>query len=440
MNSKYNQKLPLPVTAILDAFVGNPAIAGKGLTTSSISTPSLLGDLETFSTRADSVSAPWAYINWIFFDEQFKYVGGGFDRVKNGGGEKSHALIDLPSLTAPKNGYVFVYCSNESSHNVYFDNLQVFHNRGPILEETHYYPFGLTMAGISFRAMSFGGAENKYKYNGIEQNTDFDLNIGETFFRSHDPQIGRWWQIDPKPMEDISLYTSMNNNPILNTDLYGDTTIYFNSVGKELMRTTDNNKFLGNAITVIPDANLEGFDELVGVMEQLGVDLNGGIATFMLRATGESYDVQSAFDLVDANANNYITDPEFVPRDGKGPLIGEASAPVENNNNNNNNVWTVRSKDIDKQNGPGASQKFGGNITIHTHDNEGRLISSNGRNGRVESGSRSADNDKGLARNTAGTGRFEMAVGKKSLYFYNQYGTFITVNRDVFAPKYFKKK
>jgi RHS repeat-associated protein len=114
--------------------------------------------------------------------------------------------------------------SNETPNiDVFFDNLQVTHIRGPILEETHYYPFGLTMAGISSKALNFGGAENSKKYQNYEFNPDFDLNLYESFYRSHDPQLGRFWQIDPKPTHFESLYTAIGNNPIKNFDFLGDT-------------------------------------------------------------------------------------------------------------------------------------------------------------------------------------------------------------------------
>jgi len=89
---------------------------------------------------------------------------------------------------------------------------------------THYYPFGLSMAGISSNALKGSQySKNRKEYNGIEHTTDFDLNQYDAFYRNLDPQIGRWWQIDPKPNLAESPYASMGNNPISQMDPLGDT-------------------------------------------------------------------------------------------------------------------------------------------------------------------------------------------------------------------------
>jgi RHS repeat-associated protein len=100
------------------------------------------------------------------------------------------------------------------------------------VEETHYYPFGLTMAGISSKALAFGSPENKKeKFNGAELNTDFDLNQYEFQFRTYDPQIGRWHGLDTKPTDMVSLYAAMANNPIRYADPLGDTLALFRPDG-----------------------------------------------------------------------------------------------------------------------------------------------------------------------------------------------------------------
>lgn len=239
----------ITVLDLLTGFIGsNPAAAGKTITAAALNNlpgvPSAINSL-LGQQPGQTTAKPKAYINWILFDEQFKPVissnntNSFFDQVDVEGVLKSHGgAAGLTTGEITKNGYLYVYCSNESKIDVFFDNLQVVHNKGALLEETHYYPFGLTMSGLSSKAAN--SLDNKYEYNGIEKIEDLGLEIYDADFRELDPQLGRWWQQDPEieEMYSWSPYASNFDNPIRYSDPKGDFPIFSPEV----------NELLGNAV------------------------------------------------------------------------------------------------------------------------------------------------------------------------------------------------
>ncbi len=218
-NSNYG--LSNVLTSFINAFAGTSAVSSgsHGTANGSIlngnsNTTVPLNNWLTTGVPTPSGQTPKAYINWIFFDEQFKPLqsGNGFDPINtNADGVKPHSITGIP---VPKSGYVYIYCSDESNQDVYFDNLQVIINRGQLLEERHYYPDGLNMFAISSRA--FGKLQTNLGYQGKDlQNAEFydgsgleEYDFGARFY---DQQLGRWWVQDPAN-QFASPYIGMGDN------------------------------------------------------------------------------------------------------------------------------------------------------------------------------------------------------------------------------------
>jgi RHS repeat-associated protein len=241
MDNSANSGLNAIIENILGQLVPGVSAAAKGTAGAQVTNGILTPGMNSFlGTQTPESGAPKAYFNWVLLDEeQFKKVDASCGVVPvpviNAGQEKQLLQANNGSeIEMTKNGYLYVYVSNESKGNVYFDDIRVEHIRGSLLEETHYYPFGLTMSGISSKTLNSKYAENKRRFNSIDQTTDLDLNQYDAFYRNLDPQVGRWWQVDPKPNDILSPYSAMANNPISFGDPMGDTTWVYGRNGKYL--------------------------------------------------------------------------------------------------------------------------------------------------------------------------------------------------------------
>jgi RHS repeat-associated protein len=220
----YPVSAPTVLTNLLGAFAGSAAVASTinhsvldGIPLNAAAagpTGSLVSPLLNNSYNQSSngySNAPYAGINYIIFDDQFQPQMVGIDLVQTSTDlEKPHNF----SVSIPKNGYIYVFVSNQSNINVYFDNLQLVQTHGQMLEEAHYYPSGLLMAGISDRA--WNKQPNYYHYQGKEmQNEEWYDGTGLEEYdfgaRFYDQQLGRWNTQDPAG-QFVSPYNGMGNN------------------------------------------------------------------------------------------------------------------------------------------------------------------------------------------------------------------------------------
>jgi RHS repeat-associated protein len=94
----------------------------------------------------------------------------------------------------------------------------IYYPANEIVQERHYYPFGLTHTGPWFATVA---PDNAYRYNGKE----LDEATGHYFygFRMYDPAIGRFTGVDPiaDQFAFVSVYNYAENEPVGSIDLWG---------------------------------------------------------------------------------------------------------------------------------------------------------------------------------------------------------------------------
>jgi RHS repeat-associated protein len=218
------------------------------------------------------------------------------NRAQQGGSGVDYIYDGMNEAQAMnKSGFLYIWVSNETQGwDVFFDNLSVQYKQGPLLEENHYYPFGLTMAGISDKAIKLSYSENKSRFNegsDLESKEFADANGLELYdagFRRLDPQLGRFLQIDP--LSDKSQITSPyaygSNNPTSSIDPSGLLAQNPQTIGQTQAYINRNGGGGGSGI----DASMEASDDLSNMgmgSWYIGSGANAGFWSTVMSAFGQ---------------------------------------------------------------------------------------------------------------------------------------------------------
>ena len=134
-----------------------------------------------------------------------------------------------------------IYIDNSSADKVYFDEFIIERTEATVavvVQENHYYPFGMNMKGIEELDLQSLDSkdEHRFQYNGKEKEESFGLNWTDYGWRNMDVQLGRFTKIDrfSEKYYSSTSYHYVLNNPISRIDINGDSIVVSGSEAKEL--------------------------------------------------------------------------------------------------------------------------------------------------------------------------------------------------------------
>jgi RHS repeat-associated protein len=217
---KYNssgsvQNSNFSVAPTLTYIGGNPPTGADAVNPTSLANWAL--GVSIIPNNTTSSTLPKAELRAVLYDFQGNYLSEQFVSMTtaSNGNYVEYTL----NWTLPQNGILQVTTTNGSSVDVLFDDMSVNIEETLIVQENHYYPFGLELSGLTKK----GIPDNRYTYNGKEKQEEFDLGWADYGARMYDNAIGRWSAIDPlaEKYSPITPYAYVANNTINATDPNG---------------------------------------------------------------------------------------------------------------------------------------------------------------------------------------------------------------------------
>jgi RHS repeat-associated protein len=124
-----------------------------------------------------------------------------------------HQKLSSPQITITDPGYIYIFVSNESEDTrVWFDDLNITHQRSNIVAGADYYPFGLPMGNREITREDY-----RHGYQGQYSEKDRETGWNAFELRMYDARVARWMSADPKG-QFFSPYVGMGNNPVIGVD------------------------------------------------------------------------------------------------------------------------------------------------------------------------------------------------------------------------------
>ena len=179
-------------------------------------------------------SGPKAYLNYVAFDRNFVPITGdvsqtNFVRVSSAALEDGRNAPDgnthehlYAQVIVKQPGYMYIWLSNENPTpvEVYFDDFKVEQIKSPLVQQEDFYPFGLTFNSYQ-RENTVPNKRNLFQNQ--EHIDDLGLNWDSFKWRNHQPDIGRFFNVDPLAEKYVynSPYAFSENKVVAHVELEG---------------------------------------------------------------------------------------------------------------------------------------------------------------------------------------------------------------------------